>query len=51
MLVGILPNKDVEEFEKFGFKRCAKEFLETFNAITCALQEAASLCLSVQNAL
>nr|DAS41891.1 MAG TPA: hypothetical protein [Caudoviricetes sp.] len=23
MLVEILPGKDVEEFEKFGFKRCA----------------------------
>ena len=25
MLVEILPNKDIEEFEKFGFKRCAND--------------------------
>lgn len=25
MLVEILPNKDIEEFERFGFKRCAND--------------------------
>ena len=25
MLVEILPDKDIEEFEKFGFKQCAND--------------------------
>lgn len=25
MLIEILPNKDIEEFERFGFKRCAND--------------------------